>query len=1123
MAQDLRKVNDIESLMTYFSENLGWAIDPDDYYDIDDITYDFDASDLGLKEEAFAKISSLKQLRPLVDEQRWGIFFVNFESNRFEVSALRKILSGLIPARRNADHAVWDKKDLLFLCTWGERNKVTIGAAHFEDAEKGLPQIKMISCEPAAEDFTQINIFEQRLAKLAWPSNPSDIAAWHEAWASAFTTRYRQTIQDSHTLTIRLAEEAQNIRDRILSTMEIETSNGYVHLLFEKFRATLVHDMTEQQFADMYAQTVVYGLFSARCMDESQEDFNASEAVECIPNTNPFLKGLLQECLGSNSAKSKLSFDELEVGNIVDLLLHTKTDSIITDFNRQTGGGREDPVIHFYEEFLSEYDKTQRVQRGVYYTPQPVVNFIVRAVDDILKHEFDVQDGLASTEIKKIKYKRESKKRRDGYFKTMVEDEMEVPAIQILDPATGTGTFLRQTILQIYANFCDAKKSMPQAQIQAEWNAYVSEHLLPRLNGFELMMAPYAVAHMKLAMILKDTGYQFDSNERLHVYLTNSLEEPGNSDPQFNLFDDPLAYESISANGVKKNTGINVVIGNPPYAGESSNKGTWIIKLLEDYKVEPGGKTKLQERNSKWLSDDYVKFIRYAQYFIHRSNYGIMAYICPHGFLDNPTFRGMRWNLLMEYDNIIILNLHGNTKKHETTPDGGKDENVFDIMQGVCIILAIKTKKKSSTYAEVLYHDCYGLRNEKYDYLNKTSITNIPFIKVNLRSPALYFIPKDYSLKDDYDKGISVQDLFGLQTAGMVTSRDTLTLHEDPETAYQVATDFMSLPAENARNKYALGKDVQDWKVEWAQQDLKENTISGKLDPSKICKVSYRCFDSRYSYYTGKSRGFYCRPRKEVMQFMVNTDNIGFVTVNRQPEQTPIGYYFIADGPVSNGYIRSDSVSIDTLFPLYTYYENMGKTIKQVNFQPGALKMIANATGLIYSETESCETSNYFSPIDVMGYLYGILYSPNYRQKYSVYLKLEYPKIPLPDDAEMFKNFSTLGKQLINLHLMKDTEKLSDSKSKYPFCGEGDCAVEKTPASAYKNNRIYINKKQYFDNVPSTLWEFYIGGYQPLQKWLKDRRKTSLSHAQISHYSHIIWTLEQTVLIMQKIDNIKQF
>lgn len=308
MAQDLQKVNDIESLMAYFSEKLGWAIDPDDYYDIDDITYDFEASDLGLKEETFAKITSLKQLRPLVDNQRWGIFFVNFESNRFEVSALRKILSGLIPSRRNSDHAVWDKKDLLFLCTWGERNKVTIGAAHFEDSEKGLPQIKMISCEPAVEDFTQINIFERRLSKLAWPNNPADAEAWHDTWAAAFTTRYRQTIQDSHTLTTHLAEEAQNIRNRILSTLKIETANGYVHLLYNKFRETLVHDMTEQQFADMYAQTVVYGLFSARCMDETQDDFNAAEAVECIPNTNPFLKSLLQECLGSSNFKSKLSF-----------------------------------------------------------------------------------------------------------------------------------------------------------------------------------------------------------------------------------------------------------------------------------------------------------------------------------------------------------------------------------------------------------------------------------------------------------------------------------------------------------------------------------------------------------------------------------------------------------------------------------------------------------------------------------------------------------------------------------------------------------------------------------------------------------------------------------------------
>ena len=380
MAYDIRSVRNITDLIGYFSENLNWAIDIDDFDDIEDISYDFEAEDIGLKEENFAKISSLRQLQPLVDGQQWGIFCIEFDSNKFEVSALRKILSKFVPKRRSMiDHAVWEQQDLLFICNWGEDNNRTIGIAHFEDQEKGLPQIKMISCAPALEDFTQIKVFEDRLSQLAWPKNTSNIDAWREAWSNAFASGYRQTIQDSSTLTIQLAAEAQNIRNRILSILDVETKNGYVHLLYDKFKDTLIHDMTEQQFADMYAQTVVYGLFSARCMDSTQDDFSAAEAIDCIPSTNPFLKSLMRECLGSQGS-NKLSFDELEIGNVVDLLLHTKTDEIIKDFNRQTGGGREDPVIHFYEEFLTAYDKSQKVQRGVYYTPQPVVNFIVRAV-----------------------------------------------------------------------------------------------------------------------------------------------------------------------------------------------------------------------------------------------------------------------------------------------------------------------------------------------------------------------------------------------------------------------------------------------------------------------------------------------------------------------------------------------------------------------------------------------------------------------------------------------------------------------------------------------------------------------------------------------------------------------
>ncbi len=434
MSYDIRNVRNITDLISYFSQNLDWDVDIDDFDNIEDISYDFSAQDIGLKEESFAKISSLRQLQPLVDGQKWGIFCVEFDSNKFEPGALRKILSGLVPRRRNsADHAVWIQQDLLFICNWGTDNNRTIGIAHFEDREKGLPQIKMISCAPALEDFTQIKQFEERLSKLRWPKNTSNIEEWRTVWSSAFTTRYHQVIQDSSTLTIQLAAEAQEIRNRILDIFKVETKNGYVHQLYEKFRNTLVQDMKETDFADMYAQTLVYGLFSARCMDETQDDFTALEAIECIPNTNPFLKNLMRECLSAQN-DSSLSFDELEIENVVELLKNTQTTLIIQDFNRQTGGGKEDPVIHFYEEFLTAYDKAQKVQRGVFYTPQPVVNFMVNAVDYILKEEFGYTGGLATTETKIIETTRNSKTKRNGYYYE-VKDKEKVPAVQILDPA----------------------------------------------------------------------------------------------------------------------------------------------------------------------------------------------------------------------------------------------------------------------------------------------------------------------------------------------------------------------------------------------------------------------------------------------------------------------------------------------------------------------------------------------------------------------------------------------------------------------------------------------------------------------------------------------------------------
>lgn len=1064
---DIRNIKGIDDLITYFADELNWNIDLDDFDEIDDITYDFDAADIGLKEEAFAKISSLRQLQPLSDVQKWGIFCVEFDSNKFEVSALRKILSGLIPKRRNAaDHAVWAQKDLLFLCFWGVDNNRTIGIAHFEDKDTGLPQIKMISCAPAVEDFTQIHNFEERIGYLSWVKDETDIDAWYEQWSSAFVTAYRQVIRDSASLTVKLAAEAQAIRDRILDIYSVENKDGYVHKLFEDFKDHLIHDMTKQQFADMYAQTVVYGLFSARCMDTTQEDFSISEAINCIPNTNPFLKRLMEECLGANSERH-LTFDELEVANVVDILLHTNTDLIIKDFNRQTGGGREDPVIHFYEEFLTAYDKEQKVQRGVYYTPQPVVNFIVRAVDSILKTEFGLADGLASEATKTIKFMRDSKRKNSSGMITRVEDTMEVPAVQILDPATGTGTFLRQTILQIYDNFRANHKGETEDQIKAAWNEYVPKHLLPRLNGFELMMAPYAVAHMKLAMVLKDTGYEFEDDHRLNVFLTNSLEEAGNDSAQLTLFEnDPLAFESIEANQAKKNNGINVIIGNPPYSGESANKGQWIMNLMEDYKKEPGGKIKLQERNPKWINDDYVKFIRYAQTYIERAGNGILAYICPHGFLDNPTFRGMRWNLLKTYDKIYVLDLHGNAKKKEICPDGSKDENVFDIQQGVCIIIATKHSNKSNN--QIFHADLYGIRDIKYNFLNNSSLNNVNYTQIQPTEPHYFMVPKDFTLQNVYNSSVSINELMDERSVGVVSAKD------------KVLT---------SRKETTLLKQVSDY------YNIKANS-------KMSVKIYYRPFEQRYIYY---DINLLERSRDKITGNFFGRSNFGLCLSKIVKTGDTYQHIFVSDTMIDSCYVSNRTSEITYIFPLYLYDDHYDTQI--ANFKEDIANKLLTPIGLEYKDKMA---------LQIFDYIYAVLYSPKYRKRYKEFLKIDFPRVPYPTDQETFWKLVEIGSKLRECHLMQ-TE---FDTTAYSFIGDGTNEVVKLE---YKNGRVYISKTQYFDNVPPAQWEQYIGGYQPLQKWLKDRKRTILSTEDIEHYKKIIAALKRTEELMAEIDEIVEF
>ena len=540
---------------------------------------------------------------------------------------------------------------------------------------------------------------------------------------------------------------------------EEEDANRQLQGQLKAFRTVLINDLSTEGFADIYAQTVAYGMFAARLHDNTPNDFSRQEAANLIPKTNPFLRNIIQQIAGYD-LDERIAW---VVDDLVNIFLATDVQKVMKNYKKK--GQHHDPMIHFYEDFLSAYNPLLRKAKGVWYTPLSVVQFIVRAVDEILKRDFYLAEGLAdhskfTHEVVNEQYKKGE--RINGKL-TKPTIRKETHRVQILDPATGTGTFLAEVVNQIYDKFQD---------MQGMWQGYVNDHLLPRLHGFELLMASYAVAHLKLDMLLEQTGFNHAENKkRLKIYLTNSLEEchPDTG----SLWAQWLSDEASAANRIKRDCPVMVMIGNPPYSGESQNKGEWIMHLMEDYKKEPGGETQLKERNPKWINDDYVKFIRLAQYYIERNKYGVIGFINPHGFLDNPTFRGMRWNLLKTFDKIYTINLHGNNKKKEVCPDGSPDENVFDIQQGVSINMFIKTgEKKAKELGKVYYYDLYGKREEKYNFLTNTPFSEVKYKELNPIAPMYFFVPKDFALMEEYEKEVKVNDLFSLGSMGITTGHD---------------------------------------------------------------------------------------------------------------------------------------------------------------------------------------------------------------------------------------------------------------------------------------------------------------------------------------------------------------
>lgn len=880
-----------------------------------------------------------------------------------------------------------------------------------------------------------------------------------------------------------------NVLEEILTNDQ--DKNGKLQSQMNAFKSILVHDIKPKDFADVYAQTITYGMFAARLHDTTPDTFSRLEAAMLIPKTNPFLRELFQYIAG-------FDLDERIcwiVDDLAESFRATDMSKIMKGFGEHTS--QNDPMIHFYEDFLAAYDPKLRKSRGVWYTPKAVVNFIVRAVDEILKNEFKLREGLA--DMSKIKVDKvvdltHDKRYSDGRKK--VKDTYH--RVQILDPATGTGTFLAEVISQIYDTFKGN---------EGAWQSYVDDDLLPRLNGFELLMASYSMAHLKIDQLLTETGYQ-SKGKRLRIFLTNSLEQY--HEDVDSLFTS-LATEANEASHIKRDSPMMVILGNPPYSGISQNDSTWISDLVDEYKYI--GKDYFNERKH-WLKDDYVKFIRLGQYFVDTRGEGILAYINNHSFLDNPTFRGMRWNLLKSFDKIYIIDLHGNSKKKEVCPDGSKDDNVFDIQQGVSINIFIKTgTKPKNKFADVFHCDVWGRRKSKYDFLTSNNLYSLDFKQLNPTAPFYFFVPKDETGRAKYEKGFAINELMPINSSGIVSARDSLVIDRDREQLLQRIKYFSdpSRTDDDIRQKFFpvkksgkyLPGDTRGWSLSRARSRIRNYDHERKIQ-----NLSYRPFDEHFIYYSSDMVDW---GRESLFANFLIGSNIGLV-VSRQCV-SDWRYVFCTKnicefnltgtaGRFGSGYV----------FPLYIYDNNTSTEgyVRRPNLKEEIVDEIARNIGLTF-ESEKSGDADKFAPIDLLDYVYAVLHSPAYREKYQEFLKVDFPRVPYPTSADEFRRLVEIGGELRLIHLMEH-EALQGKVKDFPYPIPGNDLIEKVrwePLSE-EIGRVWINDKQYFDNIPITAWEFYIGGYQPAQKWLKDRVGRVLKSYDIFKYQRIIKALLMT-------------
>lgn len=904
------------------------------------------------------------------------------------------------------------------------------------------------------------SIGRQFIAAQVRHQPPLENVEGFEALMSQFFSYSLPRVFSAESLAVELAKRTRFLRDEVITEelKEEAAGRGEIRGFYRAFQRYLLPELDETQFADLYSQTLVYGMFAAR--SRSGEDFSRSTAFNHIPPTIGILRDVFRFIsLGDLPVQMEVIIDD-----IADVLAAADLERILHQFDR-AGRGR-DPIVHFYETFLSAYDPALREQRGVYYTPEPVVKYIVRSIHEILKEDFKLKDGLAD------------------------------PAVTLLDPSAGTLTFPAEAIRL-------AVEEHTRKYGTGDKGRFLKEQLLKNYYAFELMMAPYAVGHLKMSFLMDELGCPLEGDERFQLYLTNTL-----SMEEIYLSDVPglssLSEESQDAARVKQKP-ILVILGNPPYSGISANQSDWTERLLktdmdgaQSYYTIDG--EPLKEKNPKWLQDDYVKFLRFAQWKVQRAGEGVVGMITNHGYLDNPTFRGMRQSLMKTFNEIHVLNLHGSSLKKEKTPEGGKDENVFDIRPGVAVVLLVKQRGREG--CTVKQADLFGTREVKYAWLEDHSLGTTEFKDTRAASPWYFFMQNGVESLSEYLHWPRIDHIFPRNSVGIVSGRDDLTMNFNRHDLWVKIQSFSRLEPEMARSAYQLGKDSRDWQISLAQKDL----IDSGPDQQRIVPILYRPFDIRYTYYTGKSRGFHCMPRGEVMRHMLEGENLGLCLAKRVEGDHDWQHVFISDQMITHHSVSMKEVN--SLFPLYLYPSDpeggmfsgafSGRT---PNLDPQLVVRLATAYG------------RKPAPEEILYYIYGVFYSNLYREKYAEALRIDFPRVPFTGSAEVFAQMSALGKRLAGLHLLKSDE-LDPPTARYQGSGQDD-TIERVVYEP-ENRRVVINSEKYFEGVPPEVWNYQVGGYQVLNKYLKDRKGRRMDDP--VRYVRIVTALAKTIEIQKEID-----